>query len=385
LISPWYYLLFILVYQDMNEERFWFLASLKLSSEATEEELAEFEELLKLNPQIGFRWNILSEIWKQKHPGYGSIKEAAFNKHLQRLSNHLSEPALKYEAETSLENNSYPASPKRRYLKLWAAITSAAAIIVLYLTLTPAVSKKLVSRPVAQNIVTTNLGSKSKIELPDGSRVWLNADSRLTYNENFQGPFREVHLTGEAYFDVVKDKEHPFLIHTSSMDLKVLGTAFNVRSYANEKKAETSLIHGSVEVTLHNNPDKKIILKPNEKLVISNNQFTSVTNREGVAESDEEGPLLVLEKVHFQKNDTSATETLWVKNKLAFDNETLENIALKIERWYDVKVVITNEKLKNYQYSGVFEDESLHQVMEALKLTGSFNYSINKKEVLITP
>src|SRR4029078_631833 len=100
------------------------------------------------------------------------------------------------------------------------------------------------------NTVSTKRGSKSKVQLPDGTQVWLNADSRIAYNEKFQGNLREVTLEGEAYFDVVRDEKRPFVIHTAAIDIKVLGTAFNVRSYANEKNTETSLIRGSIEVTL---------------------------------------------------------------------------------------------------------------------------------------
>jgi len=296
--------------------------------------------------------------------------------------------ALKYEKKIQVKNKpdpEVPVKPISRVKWMWWSGAAAASVIALFLILPATSILKPVKRAEAKNTVSTNLGSKSKIQLPDGTQVWLNSDSKLTYSENFQGPFREVSLTGEAYFDVVKDKEHPFLIHTQSIDLKVLGTAFNVRSYANEKKTETSLIHGSVEVTLHNNPDKKIILKPNEKLVIQNNQFTMIPGKTITEAFDEDEPIMVLSKVHFQKEDSSATETLWVKNKLGFDGETLENIASKIERWYDVKIIIREERLKSYEYSGVFEDESLQQVMDALKLTGNFNYTINKKEVIITP
>ena len=190
---------------------------------------------------------------------------------------------------------------------------AAASVICYFLIFHNREPGKKTNLPIAQNTVSTNLGSKSKIQLPDGSLVWLNADSRIIYKENFQGPFREVQLTGEAFFEVVKDKEHPFIIHTQSIDLKVLGTAFNVRSYTNEKKTETSLIRGSIEVTLHDNPDKKIVLKPNEKLIVQNNRFTMVRDKPDAETSEEDEPMMILSKVHFQRKDSSATETLWVK------------------------------------------------------------------------
>jgi ferric-dicitrate binding protein FerR (iron transport regulator) len=216
--------------------------------------------------------------------------------------------------------------------------------------------------------------------LPDGTQVWLNADSRIAYNENFQGGIREVSLEGEAYFDVVRDEKRPFIIHTTAIDIKVLGTAFNVRSYANEKNTETSLIRGSIEVTLVKSLDKKkIILKPNEKLIVNNNQ-------ELLQSTNHNEPVMTLGKVNYNNHDKTAVETSWVKNKLSFDQESLENIALKLERWYDVKIEIKDSNLKNELYTGFFEDKSLQEVMEALKISagGEFNYSIEGKELTIT-
>lgn len=381
----------------MQEDKFWLLVSLKLSGEATEEELAALEALLQQHPEMGLQLETLYSLWKGRAPVTYFRKEDALNKHLQRLSNHLSEPALQYE---SVPAEAIPSSettlrplPVYRWLwpatgmarKAWTTAGVAASLFAFFLFFYPLTPKKT-TPPIAQNTVTTKPGSKSKVQLPDGSQVWLNSDSRITYDETFRGPNREVQLCGEAYFDVAKDKDHPFIIHTSSIDVKVLGTSLNVRSYRNEKNTEALLIHGSIEVSLRNSPDKKIILQPNEKLMVQNGKAAVVTGRAPTAskEKDDGTPLMVLGKAHFQEKDSVATEVLWVKNKLAFDQETLRDVALKIERWYDVKVNIRDERLKNTEYSGVFEDESLDEIMEALQLTGNFNYSINKKEVTIT-
>lgn len=375
----------------MQEDRFWLLVSLKLSGEATQEELSELDALLQQAPEMGLKLDLLSNIWKEKHPGLSVRKEEALNKHLLRLSNHFAKPALQYESvddeqeQASLEGQVVLIHKKRW---IWAALGAAAAMtgLVLAFNLNDRVKEK---KEIAQNTISTKPGSKSKVQLPDGTQVWLNADSRLTYNENFQGAgnSREVQLTGEAYFDVAKDKEHPFIIHTSSIDVTVLGTSLNIRSYTNEKNTETVLIHGSIEVTLRNHPDKKIILKPNEKLVVKNEKtlVPSAVAKPDQKEEDGKKPIMIVGKVHFQKKDSTASEVMWVKNKLVFDGESLEEVSLKIERWYNVKVRITDESLKSTQYSGVFEDESLRQVMEALRLTGNFRYVINKKEVIIKP
>jgi transmembrane sensor len=371
----------------MQDEKLWLLISLKLSGEATVEELTELEKYLQLYPEKSLPLEILTKIWEGKHSGLQGREEEAFSKHLQHLSNHFSEAVLKYESEKTPDNDIAisDAPKKNRKYWLWIASGIAASAIPLLLLLQHGNVKPTLNKPVAENTISTNLGSKSKIQLPDGTQVWLNADSRLTYNESFHGPLREVHLTGEAYFDVAKDKEHPFIIHTAAIDLKVLGTAFNVRSYANEKQTEATLIHGSLEITLHNSPDKKIILKPNEKLIIRNNQFIAAHDKVVASTNEEDATMMVLSRIHFQKEDSTANEILWTKNKLVFDDENLENVALKIERWYDVSVIITDEKLKQTHYSAVFEDESLQEVMEALRLTGNFKYTINKKEVTIKP
>jgi transmembrane sensor len=385
----------------MQEERFWLLASLKLSGEANSEEQAELNELLSQYPEMTLRLEIFTNIWRQQHPEGSIKKEDAFNKHLQRLSTHLSAPVLRYESvpspsgqERSAEHppapTDQPAPPRlpisgRPLRKRWIAITAAAAacIAIAFFLYPPGGNKP--GSALTANTVSTRPGSKSKIQLPDGTQVWLNADSRLTYNAGFNGSTREVQLTGEAYFDVVKDKSHPFLIHTASVDIRVLGTVFNVRSYTNERNTETALFQGSVEVTPHNSPDKKIILQPNEKLTVRNNQVSVTASPAGVDKNSPDEPMMTLGKVHFQKKDSSITETLWTKNQLAFDGASLEEVGWQIERWYAVKVNIGDQRLRNIHITAVFEDESLPQVMEALRMTGNFTYTIHKKEVTIAP
>jgi transmembrane sensor len=129
---------------------------------------------------------------------------------------------------------------KRKWF--WIAGAAAAAITAVLSFTFFSTTKVVKPTRQAENTVSTKAGSKSKIQLPDGTQVWLNADSKLEYNENFNVKLREVKLSGEAFFDVVKNKDKPFVIHTSQMDVKVLGTAFNVRSYPDEATTETALL-----------------------------------------------------------------------------------------------------------------------------------------------
>jgi transmembrane sensor len=378
----------------MNEERVWYLLSVQLSGEATQEELEELNTLLKEHPELGMRTEIMRNIWRSKQSGLATpVTTRHFDKHLQRFSNHLAQPALLFETEGN-ENGSANAElvPQRSRVRwLWLAASVAASVLVFFLIFSPTVKKE--NNPVASNTISTRPGSKSKVELPDGTQVWLNADSKLTYGQHFLSNTREVTLTGEAYFDVAHatsvetGQRIPFIIHTSSIDIKVLGTAFNVRSYPGEKTIETALIRGSVEVMLHNNPDKKIVLKPDEKLIVKNDNATVISTKTEHTDSaavNIEEPMITLSKIRPYKEDTSAHyETMWVKNKLAFENESFDRMLPEMERWYNVTILIKNDSLKGLHFTGVFENKSLADVMEALSISRSFHYDIQGAKVTI--
>jgi transmembrane sensor len=371
----------------MEEEKFWQLLSVRLTGEATDEELHALDQLLQKYPELGLQAQLMIQMWKKNDMPENKTDDF-FNRHLQRLSNHpdiyptLAEYTISPPIPTAEKTTG-----RHAYRWILPASGIAASLLIVWSLFYKAGTggHPAPKEPVAKNTVSTHRGSKSNVQLPDGTMAWLNADSKLTYDENFRGDFREVSLEGEAFFDVVKDKTRPFIIHTKTIDIRVLGTAFNVRAYATEKNTETALFRGSVEVTLHNNPEKKIVLKPNEKLMVNNKSLAFATGRDGQEEKQAGTDVnITLSKVHFQAKDSSAWETLWIKNKLVFDAESLEEVAQKIERWYDVKVIINgDDDLKQTAYTGVFDNETLAQVMEALKITGNFKYSINKNTVTI--
>ena len=374
----------------MNEERVWLLFSLQLSGEATPEEQKELNDLLKQYPDMGLRMEIMRNVWKSKQQSL-PVNTNNYDKHLQRLSNHLAEPVLQFETETDdTMQEVIDINKRRRWVKwLWLPAGVAASLLLFFLVFSPAERKTENKSVSAKNTISTRSGSKSKIELPDGTQVWLNADSKLTYDQNFLGNAREVNLTGEAYFDVAHitsqtGQRVPFIIHTNSIDIKVLGTAFNVRCYPGEKTTETALIRGSVEITLHSSPDKKIILKPDEKLIVRNDNTTIIDKAIQKDSSIDNEPVMTLSRIRPYKNDTSNhIETMWVKNKLAFENESFERMLPEIERWYNVTFVVKNESLKSLHFRGVFENKSLSDVMEALSIARGFHYEIRGDEVII--
>lgn len=371
----------------MNEERLWLLLSLQLSGEATPEELTELEALLQQHPELDAKAKLVAGLWQNNAAKPVASSTAAYDKHLQRLSNQLTAPALEWEstAEGAAEESEENVVSINRNSRRWYWVAACAAGIIVLASAILMNSNK-VSKParLAENTVSTKAGSKSKIQLPDGTQVWLNADSKLEYNENFNGKLREVKLSGEAFFDVVKNKEKPFVIHTAQMDVKVLGTAFNVRSYPEETTSETALLRGAVEITLHSNPDKKYYLKPNDKLVLNNN-ITALadSNAAATVPDNADKQLVKMKKVHVDTQENDITETMWVKNKLAFDNESLEKILAETERWYNVHVELKNEKVKSFRFTSVFENKPLTDVLEALCLAAHLHYQVKGATVTI--
>jgi ferric-dicitrate binding protein FerR (iron transport regulator) len=234
--------------------------------------------------------------------------------------------------------------------------------------------------------VLSRAGARTKLVLPDGTQVWLNSSSRLKYTHNFNGPSREVELEGEAYFDVVKDMQRPFIVHTSALDVKVLGTAFTVKSYPQDATIEATLLKGTIEVSRQNNPDApRVILKPNEKLVF--NKQLAVTPLPALspdvrsAAARTAPPDIAVNSLPRNIPDSNKEETAWLYNRLVFNGDSFEELAEKMERWYNVKIFFKDKALYNYHFGGAFANETVQDALNALQLTADFSYKINGNEI----
>lgn len=185
-------------------------------------------------------------------------------------------------------------------------------------------------------------GVRSQLELPDGSKLWLNSGSSISYQEPFRD--RVITLDGEAFFDVTRDKNKAFIVKTENLNVKVHGTRFNVLSYPNEDNTEVVLEEGSVSViTKQGNREYKLV--PNNRLLLD--------NKDGA--------------VNIFKEDIN-NYIAWHKGKLAFDNASLDEVARTLERWYDIDVIILSDKLEGNRFTSVFENESIYTVKELMEL-----------------
>jgi transmembrane sensor len=365
----------------MAEDIIWNLIAKKLSGEANEEELKELEALLRENPDLHYPVQTIMDLWKSNTRFDQEEAHEAFKRHLERLEE------LKIDFVRQPEEETLDFTQKIvRKVVLWPAIVVVLVIGALFFLFRFTGS----GSPVLQNTarepektvsrITTKNGSKTNLLLPDGTKVWLNAGSSITYDSTYGQTIREVVLSGEGYFDVVKNKEKPFIIHATKINIKVLGTQFNVRSYPSDNTTEASLIRGSIEVTFKDKPDKKIILKPNEKIVVDNagnTEDVSTTVQRNNLKKLHEIPGVDVKKLTYEYKTGTIIETSWVENKLIFQDETFDEIARQLERWYGVNIIFKTNHLKEERLTGSFKNETVLQALDALKFTASFKYSID--------
>ena len=370
----------------MPLQRIYELIARKLSGEATEAELEELHAYLQENGNDQYVYDILSSYWQQ-HPDLHQTAMHEEEESFQRILHATAAPEITPVATT-------PESPRkviplRRWLSYAAVmivLAGSAFVIYWYNTDRPGTSADVVNSPQSMSEVVAKSGSRSKLVLPDGSQVWLNAESRLTYQHDFNTNRREVNLEGEAFFDVAHDKQRPFIVHTSGIDIKVLGTAFNVKSYASDETIETTLLRGSIEVVRKNDPSApKVILRSHEKLVFKKESLTAdaISTSKSVSPDKLQGPVISVTMLPQNRPDSIMKETSWLYNKLNFDGDSFEELAAKMERWYDVKITIHNDKLKRYRLKGSFDNETIRQALEALKVITPFEYEVEGKEIVI--
>ncbi|MCR2005908.1 FecR domain-containing protein [Bacteroides acidifaciens] len=236
--------------------------------------------------------------------------------------------------------------------------SAAAAVVLLCLSVWTAY---LYMQPVAMQTVST-LAETRTVSLPDGTSVTLNHYSTLTYPERFKTDNREVELNGEAYFEVSKDKKHPFIVQTDAVDVRVLGTHFNVDAYRDSRDVRTTLLTGSVAVSNKSNSEH-MILKPNE-IAIYNKVEKKLTRK-----------LLV----------DATDEISWRHGEFIFDDVPLSDIARKLSNSFGTTIQITDSALQNYRISARFPNgEDLETILSVLQDAGYFNYSHDNNQITIT-
>lgn len=240
-------------------------------------------------------------------------------------------------------------------------VAAAAAIVAVLLSgglMTASVSKRL-TQPVT---VYTQLGERSQAVLPDGTKVWLNSSSRVEYTTSVFSRKRCVKMSGEAYFEVTHDKRAPFVVSTNGLDIKVLGTRFNIRNDENRHRVTTVLLEGAVKVYPQEREEASVRLRPSQQLI-----FDTETKA-------------------MQLMDVSSAERSinWIDGRFCFEHNTFEEIVAELNRYYNVDIRFMDEKLRKMRFSGDFRvEDGIYHIMSVLQLTYKFNYKVVGKEIEI--
>jgi ferric-dicitrate binding protein FerR (iron transport regulator) len=241
----------------------------------------------------------------------------------------------------------------------WQVFQRVAAILIIPLLLSFLTYFYFQSKPSAIPVsyaeIQCPMGVRTKFQLPDGSTGYLNSGSSLKYPVQFIGE-RKVELTGEAFFDVVHNAEVPFHVNTRNLDIKVLGTTFNVIANEDEKTEEIVLQTGQVDVSSKSG-DQLAIMKPNEQLILN------------------------IEKQTITKNEVEASQySTWKEGKLIFRNEDMQQVARRLSRWYNADVIIDDRMLDTYTFHATFADEPLDEVLKLLSITTPLSFEEEKRE-----
>lgn len=214
---------------------------------------------------------------------------------------------------------------------------------------------------------TAPIGSKAQVDLPDGSKVWLNAGSQIMYNNNFGRMSRKVQLTGEAFFKVKSDKENPFYVVTTDLVVKAVGTEFNVKAYPEEEMITTTLEEGKVLLSVKGNHQQVIALKPMQNAVYK--RGVDVNNSGN--------------RIEVKDNFATELVTSWKEPVWILESESLGSFAVLLERRYNVKIDFENDEVKNFKFTGKIHNESIEQILKAMELTAPVQYSIQRNVVRI--
>jgi ferric-dicitrate binding protein FerR (iron transport regulator) len=330
-----------------------------LSDKATDFEQQQLSKWAEENALNAYQLDQLRKIWKERLPD-------------QKL---IDSDNLKSGIWAAVHEQSRPFAKARR-ISFGNALWRAAAVLLLlavplYLVLrSNSLQKSAAEAQQAVRMVEKSnpIGQKSKIQLPDGSIVWLNAESSLSYAEDFSDSVRWVSLTGEAFFSVLKDTLHPFVVHTGNMDIRVLGTQFNVCAFEDLSHEEVALLEGKVEISF---PDagisgrENVLLEPGEGLSYGKSGNTLEN--------------FVMDNLNPEQNKYAA----WKEGRLIFDGEDFEEFLGMIRRWYGVRVAVQGVPPADWRIRASFEDEYLTNILEAISFNKEFAYKIDKKNLTI--
>lgn len=277
------------------------------------------------------------------------------------LTSGISKNADRYKLKKATRNFKQRIKSNSEILKMRSIsdILKYAAIVILLLSLpvTYFLGRNGSQATESFATITCAFGDKSTVTLPDGSLAYLNSGSKLTFNNDFQNECRMVYLEGEAYFSVKKNKKIPFKVKAAEIEIEVFGTEFNLKAYPDENTISTTLAKGCIQIK---SEFQQSIMEPNQKIV-----FTRTDNKMRLFELENITP-----------------ETEWREGRMVFRNESLEEMELKLERWFDVDIIFADKEVKKRRFTGALERESILEAISYFNCSEHVGYKIDGNEII---
>lgn len=329
--------------QNHNRHRGEMLLRRYLSGTASDEEISELTQLTESSETIKKKFMESNTVIKQLE-ALELMKKVNTSSAFQKVKRRLGDLPV-----------------KKGWFHYWQ---KAAAILLLPLLLT-SVFQFYIQNQLSKDAsglvyheINTAPGLRSTFELPDGTKVWLNGNTKIKYPMVFSENERRIQLEGEAYFEVAKDKEKPFIVDLGRLHVEALGTAFNCMAYPEDNLIETALTEGKVKVIsiLDHKKKGEYILEPNQMISYELNS----------------------DKFYLQKGNLDK-HLAWRSGKFIFRNESLEAVCQKLGRWYNAEFILKDASLKNYAFTGTFQKESLTEILELIKITSPISYRIKRE------
>lgn len=319
----------------MNEEK---LINYIKGEIYSEKEIAKILDWIESSPENQDRYNQLKNLWVIS--------------------------GLEYSEDIDVPDFVYSGKKVFMLSTLFQAVLKYAAVFVLAFLL-GSVTLFLINREQSSNFsrlyntIEVPNGQRSQVTLYDGTKVWINSGTKFKYPVAFSKDTRDVFIEGEAYFDVAKDKKHPFIVNAGRLKIKVLGTRFNVCAYPEDVNSYATLEEGSINAVNSGNGEQ-LTLNPGEQITLNSS----------------------VNSMKYQKVNTTLY-TSWKENLLRFDNATFKELIIKMERWYGIKITVDPEVDTKERYTMAIKTESLREMLLLISKTTQIKYEINGNSILI--
>lgn len=374
-----------MVTEENNIERIEELITGYLAGSISDEEEIVLLSLLRNNPKYRQLFTEARQTWQitafAQHSDPG-ILESQWNKLKKRIQ---PSAPVTFIPVHSLSGN-------KRIIRMFLAGTAAAVVIFLssLLVFLPQHNKGQSKDQSSHFTINVPNGTRSEITLTDGTRVWLNAGSILEYAPDYNLNSREVKLCGEAFFDVVSNKNKPFIVKTSGISITAYGTSFNVKAYPEERTITATLVEGKIKVEGTNRDKKKFafVLAPNQNVVIEKDPLPvqpeeTPGSEKNIASNQHKLIPPEYKSIRLNEQINTLPYISWKDKRWVIEKESLDDLIVSLERRYNIKIIFDARELRNFTFTGIIQNETFEQVLKILQLTAPIKFELSPGEAHI--